>query len=122
MSALARILANLSLRDRVQVAVHAYEHGIVRPGHRGLNPAHACTMYGLQGLRRTDRDGRAPDSGSGRGCRRLPGGGTAWPARLFRAGRGGCLPPQFLRDDEMGPSASGSTYVIRAGLGELTGP
>ena len=32
-SHVARILAKLSLRDRVQVAVYAYEHGIVRPGH-----------------------------------------------------------------------------------------
>ena len=32
-SHIARILAKLGLRDRVQVAVYAYEHGIVRPGH-----------------------------------------------------------------------------------------
>ena len=32
-SHIARILARLGLRDRVQVAVFAYEHGIVRPGH-----------------------------------------------------------------------------------------
>jgi DNA-binding NarL/FixJ family response regulator len=32
-SHIARILAKLDLRDRVQVAVYAYEHGIVRPGH-----------------------------------------------------------------------------------------
>jgi DNA-binding NarL/FixJ family response regulator len=32
-SHIVRILAKLSLRDRVQVAVYAYEHGIVRPGH-----------------------------------------------------------------------------------------
>ena len=31
-SHIARILAKLSLRDRVQVAVYAYEQGIVRPG------------------------------------------------------------------------------------------
>jgi DNA-binding NarL/FixJ family response regulator len=31
-SHIARILAKLGLRDRVQVAVCAYEHGIVRPG------------------------------------------------------------------------------------------
>ena len=33
-SHVARILAKLGLRDRVQIAVYAYEHGIVRPGHR----------------------------------------------------------------------------------------
>ncbi len=32
-SHIARILAKLDLRDRVQIAVHAYEHGIIRPGH-----------------------------------------------------------------------------------------
>ncbi|HEX3780707.1 MAG TPA: response regulator transcription factor [Pseudonocardiaceae bacterium] len=32
-SHVAHILAKLDLRDRVQIAVHAYEHGIVRPGH-----------------------------------------------------------------------------------------
>jgi DNA-binding NarL/FixJ family response regulator len=32
-SHIARILAKLGLRDRVQIAVHAYEHGIVKPGH-----------------------------------------------------------------------------------------
>ena len=32
-SHITRILARLGLRDRVQIAVHAYEHGIVRPGH-----------------------------------------------------------------------------------------
>jgi DNA-binding NarL/FixJ family response regulator len=31
-SHITRILAKLDLRDRVQVAVYAYEHGIVRPG------------------------------------------------------------------------------------------
>ena len=36
-SHIARILAKLALRDRVQVAVYAYEHGIVRPGH-GASP------------------------------------------------------------------------------------
>ena len=37
-SHIARILAKLGLRDRVQVAVYAYEHGIVRPGHRTPPP------------------------------------------------------------------------------------
>jgi DNA-binding NarL/FixJ family response regulator len=37
-SHIARILAKLGLRDRVQVAIYAYEHGIVRPG-RGPSPA-----------------------------------------------------------------------------------
>ena len=31
-SHIARILAKLAVRDRVQVAVYAYEQGIVRPG------------------------------------------------------------------------------------------
>ena len=33
-SHVARTLAKLGLRDRVQIAVYAYEHGIVRPGRR----------------------------------------------------------------------------------------
>lgn len=33
-SHVARVLAKLNLRDRVQIAVFAYEKGIVRPGHR----------------------------------------------------------------------------------------
>jgi DNA-binding NarL/FixJ family response regulator len=33
-SHVARVLAKLDLRDRVQIAVYAYENGIVRPGHR----------------------------------------------------------------------------------------
>jgi hypothetical protein len=37
-SHITRILARLGLRDRVQIAVYAYEHGIVRPG-RGSPPA-----------------------------------------------------------------------------------
>jgi DNA-binding NarL/FixJ family response regulator len=37
-SHIARILAKLNLRDRVQIAVYAYEHGIVRPGHRTPSP------------------------------------------------------------------------------------
>jgi DNA-binding NarL/FixJ family response regulator len=37
-SHIARILAKLVLRDRVQVAVYAYEHGIVRPGRRTWPP------------------------------------------------------------------------------------
>jgi len=32
-SHITRILARLGLRDRVQIAVYAYEHGLVRPGH-----------------------------------------------------------------------------------------
>ena len=32
-SHITRILARLGLRDRVQIAVYAYEHGIVWPGH-----------------------------------------------------------------------------------------
>jgi len=43
-SHIARILAKLDLRDRVQIAVHAYEQGIVKPGRstplpgRGTRP------------------------------------------------------------------------------------
>ncbi len=37
-SHIARILAKLGLRDRVQVAVYAYEHGIVRPGRGTPRP------------------------------------------------------------------------------------
>jgi DNA-binding NarL/FixJ family response regulator len=37
-SHITRILARLGLRDRVQIAVFASEHGIVRPGH-GTPPA-----------------------------------------------------------------------------------
>ena len=37
-SHIARILAKLGLRDRVQVAVFAYEHGIVRPGRKAPSP------------------------------------------------------------------------------------
>jgi DNA-binding NarL/FixJ family response regulator len=37
-SHIARVLAKLDLRDRVQIAVHAYEHGIVRPSHRTPPP------------------------------------------------------------------------------------
>ena len=37
-SHIARILAKLGLRDRVQVAVYAYEHGIVRPGRGTPSP------------------------------------------------------------------------------------
>jgi len=37
-SHIARILTKLDLRDRVQIAVHAYEHGIVRPGRRTPPP------------------------------------------------------------------------------------
>jgi DNA-binding NarL/FixJ family response regulator len=41
-SHIARILAKLDLRDRVQIAVHAYEHGIVRPGQAGALPDHGA--------------------------------------------------------------------------------
>ena len=34
-SHITRILARLGLRDRVQIAVFAYENGIVRPGYAG---------------------------------------------------------------------------------------
>ena len=37
-SHIARILARLDLRDRVQIAVYAYEHGIVRSGYRTPPP------------------------------------------------------------------------------------
>ena len=37
-SHIARTLAKLGLRDRVQIAVYAYEHGIVRPGHGTSHP------------------------------------------------------------------------------------
>ena len=35
-SHVARVLAKLDLRDRVQIAVFAYENGIVRSGPRGM--------------------------------------------------------------------------------------
>jgi DNA-binding NarL/FixJ family response regulator len=34
----ARILTKLSLRDRTQVVVYAYEHGITRPGDNDPPP------------------------------------------------------------------------------------
>lgn len=34
-SHITRILARLGLRDRTQIAIYAYENGIVRPGHAG---------------------------------------------------------------------------------------
>ena len=37
-SHITRTLARLGLRDRVQIAVYAYEHGIVRPGHHTPPP------------------------------------------------------------------------------------
>jgi len=45
-SHIARILAKLNLRDRVQIAVHAYEHGIVRPGHGTSPPGHGTPPPG----------------------------------------------------------------------------
>jgi DNA-binding NarL/FixJ family response regulator len=39
-SHIARILAKLGLRDRIQVAVFAYENGIVRPGRSAPSPRH----------------------------------------------------------------------------------
>ena len=50
-SHIARTLAKLDLRDRVQIAVYAYEHGIVRPGHSTPPPA--------QGARPSAGDGSA---------------------------------------------------------------
>ena len=47
-SHIARILAKLGLRDRVQVAVYAYEHGIVRPGH-GPPPPPSGELRGTPG-------------------------------------------------------------------------
>ena len=62
-SHIARILARLGLRDRVQVAVFAYEHGIVRPGHGAPPP------------------GRGRQAGAGgRGIRPL----LAWPGERDR--------------------------------------
>jgi DNA-binding NarL/FixJ family response regulator len=46
-SHIARILAKLRLRDRVQIAVYAYEHGIVRPGH-GTPPPGQGTKPGRE--------------------------------------------------------------------------
>jgi DNA-binding NarL/FixJ family response regulator len=51
-SHIARILAKLGLRDRVQIAVYAYEHGIVKPGHgtpppsRGTKPQRGAAAAG----------------------------------------------------------------------------
>jgi DNA-binding NarL/FixJ family response regulator len=44
-SHIARILGKLGLRDRVQIAVHAYEHGIVRPGHGTQPPGRGAAEY-----------------------------------------------------------------------------
>ena len=48
----ARILSKLELRDRVQVVVFAYEHGLTEPGARHhspwLRPA-AVTLHPLDG-------------------------------------------------------------------------
>jgi len=40
----ARVLAELGVRDRVQTAVFCYENGIVRPGRRGAGPRIARTV------------------------------------------------------------------------------
>ena len=37
-SHIARILAKLGLRDRVQIVVFAYENGIIRPGGPPARP------------------------------------------------------------------------------------
>jgi DNA-binding NarL/FixJ family response regulator len=42
-SHIARILAKLRLRDRVQIAVYAYEHGIVKPGRGTASPPGRAT-------------------------------------------------------------------------------
>jgi DNA-binding NarL/FixJ family response regulator len=67
-SHIARILAKLGLRDRVQVAVYAYEHGIVRPGQqaapaagRGIGAATPET-----GSRPASPPGGRPGSSAGR--------------------------------------------------------
>ena len=44
-SHIARTLAKLGLRDRVQIAVYAYEHGIVRPGHGTPPPGRGAQPY-----------------------------------------------------------------------------
>ena len=56
-SHIARILAKLGLRDRVQVAVYAYEHGIEAgwPGPRGVAGGvrrHSATRPGNKALAR----------------------------------------------------------------------
>lgn len=43
----AQVLARLGLRDRAQIAVFAYEHGIVRPGSTHVAPFGQATS--LQG-------------------------------------------------------------------------
>ena len=49
-SHVAHVLAKLDLRDRVQVAVYAYEHGIVRPGDKTPPPgARLGRRVGLSG-------------------------------------------------------------------------
>ena len=48
-SHIARILAKLDLRDRVQIAVYAYEHGIVRPGRGTPPPGRGARPYDPSG-------------------------------------------------------------------------
>ncbi len=71
-SHIVRILAKLGLRDRVQVAVYAYEHGIVRPG-LPLPAGKALAALGPAG-----RGGR----GAGRRVERV--GSHGLPGRVVR--------------------------------------
>ena len=46
-SHVARVLAKLDLRDRTQIAVFAYENGIVRPGHGGERNGPRAARYDI---------------------------------------------------------------------------